>query len=153
MSKITNKAAWVDRITDLFRWIDDLDLETVCMTVKWIRQFISDDDEWSRDLSWSRDILLKACNGDLKETIMGEEDALFTQDNAYQGGPVTLVLIIKRLSGLNSKALKRLYEYDAKMHLKSVMGEDITVKTSPWSPINFVLYLSVFLHAHPQGLS
>jgi len=148
LSKITTKDAWIDRFTDLFRWIDDLDIETVCMTVKWIRQFI-DDDEWSRDLSWSRDILLKACTGDLKEAIMGEEDTLIAQDKAYQGGPVTLVLIIKRLSGLNSKALKRLYEYVAKMDLKSVVGEDVTKVThqlrtilkrfSSCSPARFVL--------------
>jgi len=61
MEKISEGSAWENNCIDLFVWLDDLDLETVCMTVKWIRQFIEDDDEWSRDLSWSRYILLKAC--------------------------------------------------------------------------------------------
>ena len=51
--------------------------------------------------------------------IMGEEQALAAQDRAFQGGPITLVLIIKHLSGLTIRAMKQL-------NLKSIVGEDIT---------------------------
>jgi len=69
---------------------------------------------------------LKACTSELKETIVGEEQALIIDDAAYQGGPLTLALIIKHLSALNAKAMKQeLYEYVAKINIKSIAGEDV----------------------------
>jgi len=83
--------------------MDDLDLEMARMTVRWIRQFIKDDEEWNRGLSWSRDILFKTCTAELKETIMREELEFSVQDKSFQGDPITLVLIIKHLSGLSQE--------------------------------------------------
>ena len=46
MNKISQGTAWNNHFIDLFLWIDDLDLETARMTVvRWIRQFIEDDEE------------------------------------------------------------------------------------------------------------
>jgi len=103
----------------------------ICRIIKWIRQFIDKDPEWNRDLSWSREILLKACTSELKETTMGEEQALIIDDPAYQGGPVTLALIIKHLAALNAKAMKQLYEYVAKINIKAIAGEDVGKITHP----------------------
>ena len=125
MNKITTSEAWQNQFIDLTLWIDELDITVICNTVKWIRQFIDDDPEWNRDLSWSREVLLKACTTELKETIIGEEQALINDDVAFQGGPVTFVLIIKHLSSLNAKALKQLYEYIAHISIKSIAGEDV----------------------------
>jgi len=68
MNQISTPEAWQNQYTDLTHWIDELDISVICSTVKWIRQFIDDDPEWSRDLSWSREGLLKACTPELKET-------------------------------------------------------------------------------------
>ena len=125
MSQISTPNAWQDQYIDLTHWIDELDISVICRTIKWIRQFIDEDPEWSRDLSWSREVLLKACSSELKETIIGEEQALIIDDAAFQGGPVTFVLIIKHLSSLNAKALKQLYEYVAHISIKSIPGEDV----------------------------
>jgi len=125
MAKISTGEAWTSTFINLFKWLNDLELETVCKSVKWIRQYLNDI-KWTRDLSWSREILLKACTSDLKETIMGEEQALAVQDRAFQGGPITLVLIIKQMAGLTTRAMKQLYKYVAKINLKSIVGEDIT---------------------------
>ena len=113
MDEIDSGKAWQDRFVDLTYWIDDLDIMVICRTVKWIRQFIDKDPEWNQDLSWSREILLKACTSELKETIKGEEQVLIIDDPAYQGGSITLALIIKHLAALNAKAMKQLYEYVA----------------------------------------
>ena len=68
MAIISTGGAWTSTFIDLFKWLDDLELETVCKSVKWIRQFLNDV-KWSRDISWSRQILLKACTLDLKQSI------------------------------------------------------------------------------------
>jgi len=126
MDEIGSGKVWQNRFIDLTYWIDDLDIMVICRsTVKWIRQFIDKDPEWNRDLSWSREILLKACTSELKETIIGEEQALIIDDPAYQGGPVTLALIIKHLAALNAKAMKQLYKYVAKINIKAITGEDV----------------------------
>ena len=78
---------------------------------------------------------------DLKETIMGKEQALAAQDRAFQGGPITLVLIIKHLSGLATRAMKQLYEYVAKINLKSIMGEDITKSPISFAPCSSASHL------------
>ena len=123
MDKISHETAWDNQFINLFLWIDDLDLETVCMTVtRWIRQFIEDDEEWNRDLSWSQDILIKVCTAKLKETIMREEQVLLVLDKAIQDDPITLVLVIKRLSGLRSRAMIQLYEYITKIDIKAIVG-------------------------------
>ena len=66
MDEIDSGKAWQGRFIDLPYWIDDLDIMVICCTIKWIRQFIDKDPEWNRYLSWSRDILLKACTSELK---------------------------------------------------------------------------------------
>ena len=99
------------------------------MTVRWIRQFIEDDEEWNRDLSWSRDILFKTCTAELKETIMREEQAFSVQDKSFQGDPITLVLIIKHLSGLRSRAAKQLYEHVAKININKAIVDIVGIFT------------------------
>jgi len=121
MNKISQGTAWNNQFIDLFLWIDDLGLETARMTVRWIRQFIKDDEEWNRDISWSRDILFKMCTAELKETIMRKEQEFSVQAKSFEGDPITLVLIIKHLTGLRSRATKQLYEYVAKIDIKAIM--------------------------------
>jgi len=117
--------AWTSHHVNLFAHIDDLDIENLCESVKWIKIYIEGDAEWEQDLVWSREILLKACSSELSEAIRGEELSLEEQDPAYTGGPITLALICKRLSTLNARALYNLYNHITKLSLKDIEGEDV----------------------------
>ena len=117
--------AWTGRTFNLFTSIDDLDVEHLCKSVKWIKIFIEDDPEWEQDLVWSREILLQACSPELSESIRGEELSLQEEDPAFTGGPITLALICKRLSTLNARALYNMYNHITKLSLKDIEGEDV----------------------------
>lgn len=80
---------------DLFSSTDNVTFDQVKEAVCWMRKNIDVElnktiNEFDRDLDWSREILLKACDMNLCGVIMSEEKELSSIDRGYSGGPITL---------------------------------------------------------------
>jgi hypothetical protein len=78
------------------------------------------------NLDWSGEILLsRACDINLREIIMCEEKELTDIDRGFNGGPITFLLIINKLSSLTSDGLYDLYKHIQSLNIKNYDGEHI----------------------------
>jgi hypothetical protein len=115
---------------DLFSALDTVTIDQVKQSVAWMRKNIDVEssktvNEYDRDLDWSREILLRACDINLSEIIMCEEKELTDIDRGFTGGPITFLLIMNKLSSLTSDGLYDLYKHIQSLDVKKYDGEHI----------------------------
>jgi len=115
---------------DLFSAVDTVTIDMVKQSVAWMRKNIDVEltktvNEYDRDLDWSREILLRACDINLSEIIMCEEKELTDIDRGFTGGPITFMLIMNKLSSLTSDGLYDLYKHIQSLDVKNYDGEHI----------------------------
>jgi hypothetical protein len=119
---------------DLFSTTDNVTFDQVKESVCWMRKNIDVEpsktiNEYDRDLDWSREILLKACDMNLCEVIMSEEKELSSIDRGYSGGPITFMIIMRKLSTLSADGLYDLYKYIQNLDIKNYEGEHVPTVT------------------------
>jgi hypothetical protein len=81
--------------------------------------------EWLRELVWSRDIILAACDPFLVEAILAKERDILDAFPGATGGPITFVILMEIILSMSSDAFNELYRFIQKLDIKTCEGEDI----------------------------
>ena len=113
---------------NLFESLDQLTdqsiQESIFETVIWINTEVNEP-EWLRELVWSRDIILAACDPFLVEAVLAKERDILDAFPGATGGPITFVVIMEIILSMSSDAFNELYRFIQKLDIKSYEGEDI----------------------------
>ena len=105
--------------------LTDLDVqEQIFETVVWINTEVNEP-EWLRELVWSREIILTACEPFLVEAILAKERDILDAYPGATGGPITFVILMEIILSMSSDAFNELYRYIQNLDIKSYEGEDI----------------------------
>ena len=113
---------------NLFESLDQLTdqdvQEKIFETVVWINTEVNEP-EWLRELVWSREIILSACDQFLVEAILAKEKDILDAFPGATGGPITFVILMEIILSMSSDAFNELYRYIQNLDIKSYEGEDI----------------------------
>lgn len=113
---------------NLFESLDQLtdqDIqERIFESVIWINTEVNEP-EWLRELVWSRDIILAACDSFLVEAILAKERDILEAFPGATGGPITFVVLMEIILSMSSDAFNELYRFIQKLDIKTYEGEDI----------------------------
>ena len=127
---LVENGVWEDdqETLNLFESLDQLTdqemQERIMETVIWINTEVNEP-EWKRELVWSRDVILAACDPFLIESILAKERDILETFPGATGGPVTFVVLMETILSMSSDAFNELYRYIQKLDIKSYEGEDI----------------------------
>ena len=127
---LVENGIWMDDqdTLNLFESLDQLtdqDIqERIFEAVIWINTEVNEP-EWLRELVWSRDVILAACDSFLVEAILAKERDILEAYPGATGGPVTFVILMDIILSMSSDAFNELYRYIQKLDIKSYEGEDI----------------------------
>ncbi|GFH50753.1 hypothetical protein CTEN210_07229 [Chaetoceros tenuissimus] len=113
---------------DLFANLDALveleNQEKIFDSVAWINCNI-EEKEWTRELDWSKEIILTACSTTMKEYLLKEEEAVMKNHQGAYGGPVIFVLLISHLLKNSREALNDLWEFMKNLKVTDYENEDV----------------------------
>ena len=113
---------------NLFESLDqltDLDIQDrIIDTIIWINMAVNEP-EWKRELIWSRDVILAACDPFLVESILAKEREILEVYPGATGGPITFFVLMEIILSMSSDAFNELYRYIQNLDIKSYEGEDI----------------------------
>ena len=113
---------------DLFENLDrltDRDLQDeIYDTITWINTEV-DEPEWKRELVWSREIILAACDVGLREAVLAKENEVLENKPGCTGGPVTFIVVMEMILSMSSDAFNELYRFIQRLDIKTYAGEDI----------------------------
>ena len=109
---------------NLFKSLDQLTdqkiQESIFETVIWINTEVNEP-EWLRELVWSRDIILAACNPFLVEAVLAKERDIMDAFPGATGGPITFVVIMEIILSMLSDAFNKLYRFIKKLEQHRVI--------------------------------
>ena len=119
---------------NLLQAYDAFSVDDATKTVRWMRQYL-DDDELLDKLTWSHTFLLNCCEnesgeGSLYNTVSSEIDRLRKIDSKFIGGPVTFMVIISNIISSQDEALKVLETKLKKIKVTDFRGENIKSLTT-----------------------
>ncbi|GFH44994.1 hypothetical protein CTEN210_01468 [Chaetoceros tenuissimus] len=113
---------------DLFANLDALAVlenqEKIFDSVAWINRHI-EEKEWTRELDWSKEIILTACSTTMKEYLLKEEETVMKMHPGAYGGPVIFVLLISHLLKNSREALNDLWEFMKNLKVTDYENEDV----------------------------
>ncbi|GFH62198.1 predicted protein [Chaetoceros tenuissimus] len=113
---------------DLFDNLDALAVlenqEKMYDSVAWIDRNIQET-EWTRERSWSKEIILKACSTTMKEYLLKEKETVMKNHPGAYGGPVIFVLLISHLLKNSREALNDLWEFMKNLKVTDYENEDV----------------------------
>ena len=127
---VVENGVWEDdqETLNLFESLDQLTdqtiQESIFETVIWINTEVNEP-EWLRELVWSRDIILAACDPFLVEAVLAKERDILDAFPGATGGPITFVVIMEIILSMSSDAFNELYRFIQKLDIKNYEGEDI----------------------------
>ena len=120
----------VDTI-NLFRQYDSINLDAVVRTTAWMRSKIKDT-ELRRELNWTHTFLLGNCEDEsgsqsLHALVTGEVDQIKGSglNSLKCGGPITLMLILRKINSSSAKALEKLAKVFQTLKITEVTGENV----------------------------
>ncbi|GFH56616.1 predicted protein [Chaetoceros tenuissimus] len=113
---------------DLFANLDALAVlenqEKIFDSIAWINHHI-EEEEWTRELDWSKEIILTACSTTMKEYLLKEEETVMKMHQGAYGGPVIFVLLISHLLKNSREALNDLWEFMKNLKVTDYENEDV----------------------------
>ena len=127
---VNTNIGWVadqDQV-DLFENLDSLsdqeNQEKIFDSIAWINCNI-EEKEWTRELSWSKEIILAACSPSLRDYLKKEEKQVTANYPGAYGGPVIFVLLISHLLKNSRELLNDLWEFMKALKVTDYENEDI----------------------------